>query len=219
MNIKPILLRILGWAVFFSFFLLIFPPFKRGKSGGTNGEKHPMSETYVDSFPEKQVVKNKPVSEREKNQRNRFEAKPQIKPAPRAFVKVPPKAIVVPEDPVPSAVAKKKTRQVSRRIVSSKKSTPHSTRQKQTSEQLKVKITPVKRKASIRYYRLKKQFHGKLVRLRRWASPRAFWGAEIHDYEDLILSAQRWHHGTGTLWIKVTRKNGRSGWLPYGYIN
>lgn len=206
MNIKPILLRILGWAVFFSFFLLIFPPFKGGKSGGTNGEGRPGPESYVEPAPAEPVVKRQSDAAVKQSKRDRFKAKPQIKPASRAFVKVPPKAIVVPEDPVPSAVLKKKS--------SSQSAYP-----KRTYEQLKVKVPPAPLKAVPRYYRLKKSLHGKVVHLRRWASPRAFWGSRINDYEDLILISQRWHYGTGTLWIKVTRKNGQSGWLPYGYLN
>ena len=122
MNIKPILLRILGWAVFFSFFLLIFPPFKGGKSGGTNGEGRPEPEPYVEPAPAEPVVKRQSDAAVKQSKRDRFIAKPQIKPASQAFVKVPPKAIVVPEDPVPSVTPKKKTRAVPKRVVARGKS-------------------------------------------------------------------------------------------------
>jgi len=216
MNAKPILLRIAGWGVFLSFPLLIFPPFKGGTEGsGANGKEHPKPEAGL--TPEPRFEKPKPkVAKANPVPKKPYKAVP--KQASKPPVKVPPKAIVVPEDPDPKLVRASRPKLVSRVVAVEEKLRQLSTRKVKCTKCEKANVRTLTHRPPLRYQRLKKHLHGRIVRLRSWASPRAIWGSRVYDYEDLIPTAQRWHYGTGTLWIKVVKANGRSGWLPYGYL-
>lgn len=214
MNAKPIILRILGWGVFLSFPLLIFSPFKGGnEASGDIEREHPVPDTT--SFPKPVIKKSKPHRTHQVIDNKKFQ-KPTSQTVPVPIEKIPPKAIVVSEDPEPAlartfkpslvsrvAAVEEKLKLLSSQKIASKKTNHFSSRKQPTH----------------RHHRLNKHLHGKIIKLRAWASPRAIWGSRVHDFEELTIIAQRWHYGTGTLWVKVRKPNGRSGWLPHHYIN
>lgn len=117
----------------------------------------------------------------------------QIAPIEHVPPRVPPKAIVVREDPV------KKKSQVTPGYMKAR--TPSRIRH----------YTPITRK-------LAPQYRGSVMWLKLWPGNYALRGSRIYDFEPLLLLAQRRSYRTGTIWYKVRKNNGRSGWIPAGYL-
>ena len=132
---------------------------------------------------------------------------PVVHPVP--VVKSPPKAIVVEEalpvkrGPVRSAKPRKKA--------SSNHAQPKAIVLDDESGHMKAGLP----KRTLRYT---PQDRGSVMWLKRWPGRHAIRGSSIQNFEPLLLISQRRSYRTGTVWCKVRKNNGRSGWIPAGYL-